>query len=486
MIRAWPALGAIFAAFVLSAGCLKMGPDYARPEVDKSAPIGYQHANAWSGHYKGQDKWWQELGDERLNALVEEALKHNLDLKKAAARVLEYKAVFVEAKSPQFPTLGVEGKGSKSQSAISNPDLPAILLQSRRTEQYNLAAASSYEIDFWGRLARLEEAARTELLSVEENQRTAMHTIAAGVASSYLAMEALERRITVQERSLAAYHSNLALVENRYNRGLVSILDYQQARRALAQAKATLPQLRLDLGKEQQKLMVLLGRYPKTTPARSLSDDYFPNLKPVPPGLPSELLLRRPDLLAAEAKLQALNARIGVAKASRFPSIKLTGSFGFSTVDLNNLFSPQSELWSIAGGLTAPIFRGGELWAKQKAAEARYEQGVADYAKAVLEAFREVESALLSRKELMERRDLVQEALTEARATQDTAESRYQRGLTDYLRVLEAMQTRYALEDALVLVELAILTNRVSLHRALGGGWDIPAAGHAQGEQNNG
>lgn len=472
-------------ALVFSAGCLKLGPDYARPQVDRSAPVTYQHANAWSGNYQGQGQWWREFGDDNLNALVDEALKHNLDLKKAAARVLEYKALFVEAKAPQYPTLGIEGTGGKSQSAVTNPDLPALLQQSRRTEQYKLSAAASYEIDLWGRLARLEEAARGDLLNVEENQRTVMHTIVSGVASSYLAMEALERRIAVQERSLAAYQSNLDLVEIRYRRGLVSILDYQQARRALAQAKAGLPQLRLDLGKEQQKLMVLLGRYPKTSPARALSEDYFPNLKPVPAGLPSELLLRRPDLRSAEAKLQALNARVGAAKAARFPSIKLTGAFGYSTLDLDNLISPASELWSIAGGITAPVFRGGELLSRQKAAEARYEQGVADYAKAVLEAFQEVEGALLSRKELMQRRGLVQEALVEARATQDTAESRYQRGLTDYLRVLEAMQTRYSLEETLVLVELAILTNRVTLHRALGGGWDLPA-GHAQGEQTNG
>jgi multidrug efflux system outer membrane protein len=472
MIRSWPALAAILTAALFSAGCLKVGPDYARPELDRSTPVTYQHANAWDGHFKGQDKWWLELGDEHLNSLVDQALQHNLDIKKAAARVLEYRALFVEAKSPQYPTLGVTGEGKKSQSAISNPDLPAVLQQSRRTESYNLAAAASYEIDFWGKLARMEEAARGDLLNVEESQRTVVQTIVAGVVSSYLSMEALERRLTVQNRSVAAYQNNLELVEIRYRRGLVSILDYQQARRALAQAKAGLPQIRLDLGKEQQKLMVLVGRYPKTSPARALSDDYFPNLRPVPAGLPSELLLRRPDLLAAEAKLKALNARIGVAKASRFPSIKLTGAFGYSTTDLNNLFSPASELYSIAAGLTAPVFRGGELWARQKAAEARYEQGVADYAKSVLEAFREVEGALLSRKEFIERRELVEEALLEARATQDTAESRYQRGLTDYLRVLEAMQTRFNLEDTLVLVELAILTNRVTLHRALGGGWD--------------
>ncbi len=466
------AFGPILAALIFSAGCLKVGPDYARPKLDQPAPAGYQHAGALSGKYQGRDQWWKEFGDERLSALVEEALRRNLDIKKAAARVLEYRAQFVEAKAPQYPTLGLEGKGSKSQSAISNPDLPAILQQSRRTEQYNLAAAASYEIDLWGRLARLEEAARGDLLSVEENRRTVIHTIVAGVVSSYLAMEALERRLSVLDKSLEAYLNSLESVEIRYRRGLVSILDYQQARRALAQAKADLPQLRLDLGKEQQKLMVLLGRYPQTTPARALSEDYFPNLSPVPAGLPSELLLQRPDLQAAEAKLVALSARIGVAKAARFPAIKLTGSLGYSTTALDNLFSPASELWNLAGGITAPIFRGGELQARQRAAEARYDQGVADYAKAVLEAFQEVEGSLLARKELMQRRDLVREALVEARATQDTAESRYQRGLTDYLRVLEAMQTRYKLEETLVLVELAILTNRVTLHRALGGGWD--------------
>jgi multidrug efflux system outer membrane protein len=465
-------LAPVLAALLLSAGCLKVGPDYSRPQLDQPIPPGYQHAGGLSGQYQGQDQWWKEFGDERLSALVEEALRRNLDIKQAAARVLEYRALFVEAKAPQYPSLGLEGKGAKSQSSITNPDLPAILQQSRRTEQYNLAASASYEVDFWGRLARLEEAARADLLNVEENQRTVLHTIAAGVVSSYLTIEALERRLMVLDKSLEAYRNNLDLVEIRYRRGLVSILDYQSARRALAQAKAELPQLKLELGKEQQKLSVLLGRYPETSPARTLAEDYFPNLSPVPAGLPSELLLRRPDLQAAEAKLKSLNARVGAAKAARFPTIKLTGSFGYSSIEMDKLFDSYSELWTLAGGLSAPIFRGGELLARQKAAEARYEQGLADYAKTVLEAFKEVEGALLSRQELMQRRGLVQEALVEARATQDTAESRYQRGLTDYLRVLEAMQTRYKLEDTLVLVELAILTNRVTLHRALGGGWD--------------
>ena len=476
MIRNLAACLALLGALALGAGCLKVGPDYSRPELAAPARAAYQHAEPLRGQHRPLDQWWREFGDPRLDAMVAEALEHNLDLKRAAAKVLEFRSLFVEAKAPQYPSLGLEGQAGRSQTAISNPDLPAILQQNRRTEQYNLSLAASYELDLWGRLARLEEAARADLLSVEENQRTVAQTIVAGVVSSYLAVEALERRLAVSGKSLAAYQRSLDLVESRYRRGLVSLLDYRQARRALANAKAEVPRLRLELGREQQKLMVLLGRYPKTEPARLQDDDYFPRLQPVPAGLPSELLLRRPDLRAAEARLMALSARIGVAKAARFPAIRLTGAFGYSRVELDTLFSPASELWNLAAGLTAPIFRGGELLARQRAAEARYQQGLADYAKAVLNAFREVEEALLARQELLKQRKLLKEALAEARATQRTAERRYRRGLIDYLRVLEAMHTRYQMEDALVLVELSILTNRVTLHRALGGGWDLPPA----------
>jgi multidrug efflux system outer membrane protein len=215
----------------------------------------------------------------------------------------------------------------------------------------------------------------------------------------------------------------------------------------------------------------VLGRYPTTQAPRLQPEEYFRRLATVPAGLPSELLLRRPDIRAAEAKLMALNARVGVSKASRFPRITLTGSFGYSSDELNQLFRSQSELWSLALGIVQPLFDAGKLKAGQMAAEARYEQGVAEYAKTVLTAFSEVERAFLTRKEQIERRERTLSFLVEARATQRVAESRYRRGLVDYLTVLEAQQTRFKAEENLVLVDLAILTNRVALHRALGGGW---------------
>jgi multidrug efflux system outer membrane protein len=240
----------------------------------------------------------------------------------------------------------------------------------------------------------------------------------------------------------------------------------------LAQAESFLPALVQDLGITQQKLAILQGEYPRTKTYRTQESDYYLALEPVPSGLPSDLLDQRPDIRAAEMRLRGLSARIGVAKAVRFPQISLTGNFGYVSEDLNDLFSPETELWNIATGIVQPVFNAGKLAASQRAAEARYAQGVAEYAKTVLTAFSEVEGALLTRKQQLERRKRVMVFLEEARATQQQAQQRYERGLTDYLTVLEAQQTRFGAEENLILVDLAIYTNRVRLHRALGGGWE--------------
>jgi multidrug efflux system outer membrane protein len=460
----WPLLAA---AAVLAAGCLKVGPDYARPQAPASRESFQQPAG---GAYEPADRWWQDYGDPRLDRLVRRALEHNPDIAEAAARVLERRALFVESEGARLPQLDLSGQASKQQSALATTSPAARFLQ-RRYEQYQLSAAASFEVDLWGRLARLEEAARADLLAAEHNRRTVVQTIIAGVVSSYLAVESLERRLAVAEKSVEAYRESLELVQSRYRRGLVSVLDLHQARRALASARSQIPNLRLELGRQQQKLLILAGSYPDTRPARAQPEDYFPSLKPVPAGLPSELLQRRPDVAAAEERLKAATARVGSAKAARFPALRLTGSYGFSSQELDQLTDPGSELYSLAAGIAAPLFRGGQLAARQRAAEARAAAAAAAWAKAVLAAFQEVEEALLVRQELARRRELVREALTQAVATQETALSRYQRGLTDYLRVLEATQARYQLADTLVQVELGLLTNRVTLHRALGGGW---------------
>ncbi len=460
---------ALAAGLLWLTGCINLGPDYRQPPPPVPPPSRFQHA-AGSPSYRPQDRWWEELGDPRLNQLVQKALARNWDVKKAAARVLELRARFVEAGAARYPRLNLEGRSSRRQ-ATANTSLPSFINVDRRTDQHDLSLAASFELDLWGRLEKAEQAARAELLAAQENRRTVRQTVVAEVVSAYLKLEALERRLGVLERSLAAHRDNVALVSRRFERGLASLLDLKQARRALASTKAQRPTLLQELGLQQQALAVLVGDYPHTEPARPQPQDYFKPLPPVPAGLPSELLLRRPDLRAALARVKALYAQVGVAKAARFPTIRLTASYGYSSQELGDLFNPGSELWNLAAGLVQPLFDAGRLESRQRAAEARLKQGLADYAKAALRAFREVESALLVRRRQLERRRLLQEALKDAIATERAAKNRYLRGLTDYLRVLEAQFTRYNLEDALVLNELAILTNRVTLHRALGGGW---------------
>jgi multidrug efflux system outer membrane protein len=420
--------------------------------------------------------------------MVQEALKNNWDIKAATARILEVRSQFVQARADRFPKIDFQGQVMRDRRTVETtsptiqmtgpmgPPVFQMVTRTRtvRTTTHDLSLAASFELDLWGRVARAEEAALADLLQAEENRRTMAQSVVAETVSLYLQIESLERRIQIAGQSIESFRRSLALVERRYERGLTSILDVRQARRTLAQAEALLPPLNQDLGLAQQNLAVVLGRYPNTQPPRPQPEDYFKRLSPVPPGLPSELLLRRPDVRAAEAQLKALNARVGVAMASRFPRITLTGSFGYASERLKDLFQPESYLWSVAVGLARHIFDAGKLKAAQKGAEARYRQGVAEYAKIVLTAFSEVEGALLTRKEQLERRDRVVRLLREARATEEVAEKRYQRGLADYLTVLDAQRVRFEAEDTLVLVDLAILSNRVALHRALGGGWAEP------------
>ncbi len=458
---------------VALAGCMKMGPDFTRPDMGPQVRASYQHVMSGAGTKQVDDRWWTAFNDPELDRLVEGVLSGNLDIKKALAAISELRSYFVQSRADRFPNLQLQGTAGKSrtQTGFGSGAFPFSLPATVESNAYALSLPASFEIDLWGRLARAEEAALAALLQTEENAQTLVQTIISEAITVYFQIESLERRIQITKQSIESYRRNLSFVERRYEGGVASILDLRQARRVLAQVEASLPSLRQELGIRQQSLAVLSGRYPETRSARTQPEDYFRIPIPVPPGLPSDLLLRRPDIRAAEANLRALNAKIGVAKASRFPAIKLTGTFGYSSSELDRLFVPESNVWNITFGALHPLFNAGKLKAGQRATEARFQQGMADYARTVLSAFSEVERSLLTRKEQLEKREKTLTFVAEARATQRVAENRYERGLVGYLTVLDAQQARFQAEETLVLVELAILSNRVTLYRALGGGW---------------
>lgn len=449
-------------------GCLNLGPDYQRPDLGVQPPPSYQYAPSDTQALLDGDRWWEIFGDSELNQLVEEVLTHNWDLKQAAARVLETRARYVRTRADRFPTVRVSGLRDRRQVAGGQSQDGVIV------DSYDLAAPAAFELDLWGKLKKASQAAWQDILSEEDARRTVAQGVVAEAITLYMEMEAVERRLQIAEQSIKAFRQSLQFVETRYKRGLTSVLDVRQARRVLAGAEILVPQLDQELGILQQQMAVLAGRYPETAAPRWQPEDYYRRLAAVPPGLPSDLLWRRPDLRAAEARLKSLNELVGTAKAARFPTLTLTGSYGWSSEDLSNLLRSENAVWNLTAGIVQPVFDAGRLKAGQREAEARYLQGVAGYVRTVLDAFAEVERALLTRQQQMDRRNREVVFLEEARATQQVAENRYVRGLVNYLDVLNAQITRYQAEDSLALVDLALMQNRVELHRALGGGWAAP------------
>lgn len=449
-------------------GCIDLGPNYQQPDLGIETPPSFEYTPADTRSLVIEDRWWEVFGDRELNQYVEQALKNNWDIKLAAARVLEARSQYVRIRADRFPAVGVSG--IKERRQVRGGELSDNFIADR----YGLTAPASYEVDLWSKLKKASEAAWADILQEEEARRTVAQSVVAETISLYLDMEAVERRLQIAEQSIKAFRESSQFVETRYRRGLTSVLDVHQARRVLAQAETIVPQLEQDLGIIQQQMFVLLGQYPETRAPRTQPEDYYKQLAPVPPGLPSDLLWQRPDLRAAEADLQSLNRLIGVAKANRFPRITLTGSYGWSSEDLSDLLRRENIVWNLTSGIVQPIFDAGRLKAGQRAAEARYQQGAAAYVKTVLDAFSEVERTLLTRESQLDRRVRQLRFLEEARATQRVAQNRYIRGLVIYLDVLNAQITRYQAEDSIVQVDLAIYRNRVALHRALGGGWGEP------------
>ena len=456
--------------YFLLYGCINLGPDYQRPDLGIQVPESYEFGPTDQQPLAVEDRWWEIFEDRELNQLVEDALKYNWDIKQAAARILEVRARYVQVRSDRFPAVDVGGIKDRRQIAGSESRNQFIV------DTYDFTAAASFELDLWSKLKKASRAAWEDILREEESRRTVAQAVVAETIALYLGMEAIERRLQIAQQSIEAFRQSLQFVEIRYRRGLISVLDVRQASRVLAGAETLVPQLEQDLGIFQQQLSVLLGRYPQTQAPRRQPEDYFKRLAPVPPGLPSDLLMRRPDIRAAEAQLRSLNDLVGVAKAARLPRITLTGEYGWTSDDLNKLLRTDNVIWNLTAGLVQPVFDAGRLKAGQRAAEARYEQGAAEYVKAVLDAFADVERALLTRELQLDRREREITFLSEARATQRVAEKRYVKGLVNYLDVLNAQITRFQAEDSLVLVDLTILRNRVALHRALGGSWAQPAA----------
>ncbi len=461
------------AAILLTAlaGCA-VGPDYVRPALDPTVPPQYAGGRTADAGLDttGLDhqRWWEDFADPTLDRLVELALLHNNDLMAAAGRVLEAEAQVGTASTGQWPTLEVGGNASRSKSSQATG-------RSFGTPLYNSFSATAtarYELDLWGRIARGKEAAVASLLASESDRRALTQSIIARVVTTWLEVKELELQVDLNASTVENFTSNLATVENRYRRGLVTALDVHLAGQNLAAAQAQGPALRQNLATARRRLEILVGRYPAGTQVVGSAHGLPDPLPEVPAGLPSQLLDRRPDLAAAELRLHAATAGIGQAKAALYPTISLTASGGSSSAELSDLFTEGSDLWSLVGNIFMPVLNRGAFKAQVKTAEARTMQAAAAYRTAVLTAFGEVENALdLDRNQAEQERFLI-ESVDRARRSVELAEDRYRRGLDTILVTLESQRRLYTAESQLLTTQRLRRAARVNLIQALGGPWD--------------
>ncbi|MGE0876425.1 MAG: efflux transporter outer membrane subunit [Burkholderiales bacterium] len=453
---------------VLLAGCTTVGPDYQRPAVP--LPQAYPGAAAGAAAPPAAE-WWRSFGDAALDRLVAATRAANSDLRLAAARVQEAEGLAREAGAAIHPEV-FAGAGA-TRNRVSRRTEPRAGAPLER-EQYQLLASTSFEIDFWGRYARTAEAARANLLAARHAQALVELTLTGATVQAYFALRALDAQLAVLASTIRLREDSLGIARTRLQAGLASELDVRQAQAALADARVQRRDTVRARALAERQLATLTGQLELRLPAQDRDLLALPVPPAPPPGLPSALLERRPDIVAAEQQMIAANALIGAARAALFPSISLTGALGTQSAALANLLSGGAGIWSLGVGLALPIFDGGRREARVAQAEARREQALATYQRAIENGFREVSDALVSLAETGAAEDDIRARLEAARGALELSTLRYESGYSPYLEVLDAQRTANDAELALVRNRLARLAFSVDLMKALGGGWRAP------------
>jgi multidrug efflux system outer membrane protein len=451
---------------LLTSGCT-LGPNYRRPAV--AVPGSYRGAISSEAAQTqlaplGDQKWWDILQDEQLRMLIRTALTQNYDSRIAASRVLEARAQLGITRGDQFPGLSA-GAGISDNRTAQSKFLPAF---ETSTGQANLSAA--WELDFWGKFRRATEAARANLLATEWARQEVVSTLVANVASAYFQLRALDLELEISQRTLNSRQESLRLTRILSDGGSTSLLDVRQAEQLVFTASAEIPALEQQIEQQENFLSILLGQNPGDVPrGRTLTEQRQP--PEVPPGLPSSLLERRPDIRQAEAQLVAANAEIGVARADYFPQISLSGAGGFQSSALTNLFSGPAGAWSFGASLAQPIFTGGRLRSEVRLAEARQQTAVLFYQQSIQGAFRSVSDALVAYHKTREFRTQQELLFRSAQDAARLSHMRYTGGVTGYLEVLTNETNAFSGELGLVQARLNELLTLVQLYQALGGGW---------------
>ncbi|MCC6145559.1 MAG: efflux transporter outer membrane subunit [Candidatus Hydrogenedentes bacterium] len=507
-------------------GCM-VGPDYERPAIE--TPDAYAEATeAETTPEEPLTAWWTTLDDPVLTSLIERSATENLNLQIAEARVREARAARGIAESALWPTLGLSASARRLQ--VAEPETPSTgspisgglsvgpqgitpsvtlrgqngsVTQSfnngqgvtsiqvspggggfdRSSSLYQVGFDAAWELDVFGGNRRAIEAADANIEATEEFQRSVLVSLLAEVALNYVELRSAQARIAITEKNIDAQSETVRLTQERFRVGLSSELDAVRAEALLASTKSQIPALETQAATSIHRLSVLLGREPSALEEELAPRQALPTApEQIPVGLPSGLLLRRPDIRQAERQLAVATANIGVAVADLFPRFSLTGGLTGQSSLIGSVLSGANQAWSIGPGVSVPLFQGGRIRANIAVQDARQEQAAIGYEQTILVALQEVEDSLVSYTQEQERRGLLERAVAANENSVRLANERYVRGLEGFLNVLQAQQQLFQSEDLLVLSNSFVLTDLISLYKALGGGWEVFESEAVSGE----
>jgi multidrug efflux system outer membrane protein len=440
-----------------------MGPDYARPPgpAQESFRMAAQEKELQS---IANTPWWELYQDVELQKLIQIALEENKDLKRAVANIEEFQARLFVARMDFAPQLSATANMPVAkQGGIAFPAFP-------NPFNHYLQGSLSWELDIWGRIRRANEAARADLFAREENRRGIVLQLVGGVAQAYFDLRQFDMQLDIAQRTVQAWEESVRIAKARLRQGVINKLDVDQFEAERANAAARAAEIKRQMIQKENELAVFLGRTPaQLVRGLTLTEQKMPPT--VPPGLPSDLLQRRPDILQAERELAATTARIGVAQADRFPKLSLTGILGAASPQLSQLISPPTDFGVLGPIVTGPVLNAQALGFQQRAVEAQARQALAQYEQVILVAFREVEDALVAVSTAREQQVEQEAQVSALQSALRLAELRYRGGLANYLDVLVARRNLFEAELALTATRRLYLVSIVQLYKALGGGW---------------
>lgn len=469
-------LAPISALLLLTLTGCTVGPNHTAPTTQ--TPEAWPEALVGGLNTQAADlrTWWHLFGDATLDSLVDRALAGSLDLREAAARVQESRALRGITAADRLPSVDAVGSASynrESENTLGGPGgAPG-----QQSELYEVGFDASWEIDLFGRVRRSVEAADADLSAAIESERDARVVLISEVARSYIELRSAQTRLTIARENLRTQEDTLGLSQDRFKAGLDTELQVAQSVAQVESSRSQIPGLMQEFKRAGFRLDVLLGLQPGTLAPEWETEAPLPPLAAdLAIGVPADLLRRRPDIRRAERELAAASARVGVATADLYPRLTLNGSFGLASEEFGNLFEADSRTWGV-GPLAVrwPVFDAGRVRSGIRVQEARQEIALVAYERTVLEAYEEVANALVAYARVRERRASLSAAVDATRQAVDLANDLWSRGLTDFLNVLDTQRELFELEDQLAASDAEVATNLVALYKALGGGWDEPA-----------